>query len=345
MGDGEIETIRVLRKPNHPPAYLDFRENFDETMRFFTGLRRRLRVAKLHTGFENRVWVGRTPSGRGWIRTYSDFSKIEEISTSAALVLTAEYARVIEFSGNIPPILNIDKWKSAFFRTLFEIGFFGMIGHQPDAMQLVKRGSRHTLRIVSGKDNAEIKAISNSIENLVNSRLARIVGEERSLALSNAISEAINNVARHAYPEDHEFDVHHVGKWWITATVDTNTCDLVVSIYDQGATIPVTYPKQSLPGQATNFLRSVFDSNAWFDNFKDSAYIQAAVEYGATQTGEANRGLGLPEMKEAVDIFGGGSLTIISRGGLYRYEHGTDIYTQSCSDSIGGTLAEWHVRA
>ncbi len=46
-------------------------------------------------------------------------------------------------------------------------------------------------------------------------------------------------------------------------------------------------------------------------------------------------------MKDMIDNAGGGSLRIMSRGGVCNYEYKKDIQRFSSPYSVGGTLIEW----
>jgi len=149
------------------------------------------------------------------------------------------------------------------------------------------------------------------------------------------------NVARHAYHEEEEISVPHVGRWWVTASADRVRKELTVVIYDQGASIPVTFPKKELADTVWDFLRGVLGQDDEHVFSDDAAYIAAALLPGRTQTNQRNRGLGLPEMKELIDISGGGELCIISRGGTCRYGNNRNISRKASNQSIGGTLVQW----
>jgi hypothetical protein len=48
-------------------------------------------------------------------------------------------------------------------------------------------------------------------------------------------------------------------------------------------------------------------------------------------------------MVDLIKICGKGSLSILSRGGRYDYEHGTNGRRDSREYSVGGTLIEWEL--
>ena len=152
------------------------------------------------------------------------------------------------------------------------------------------------------------------------------------------------NVARHAYPEDHRFKFRHVGRWWVTASADRVSRELTIVVYDQGATIPITFPKKAMSQTVMDFLSSTLTQSVEFENHNDGAYIEGAMKPGRSKSNQKHRGLGLPEMKDLVDICGSGSLSIFSRGGECHYEYGRTLVRRSRQQSIGGTLIEWTLR-
>lgn len=279
------------------------------------------------------------------MRRYYDYSKIIEISTAAALVLAAEYDRFRRLCNSVPPTINLGDWPAPFFRTLYEVGFFEIVGLAEDVAERYRTNEgKRIMRIVSGKDAAEVTAAAEGIADL-----SGFLDEEEPLnasvrlALNSSLGEAMINVARHAYPEDEIMSVPHVNRWWVTASADRRKNELTVVIFDQGASIPVTFPRKELGDSIVGFLAKVLGTGPKHAFSDDGAYIAAALLPGRTQTNQVNRGLGLPEMKDLIDVCGGGELCIISRGGTCRYDIETNIQRTSSPHSIGGTLVQWRL--
>jgi anti-sigma regulatory factor (Ser/Thr protein kinase) len=289
--------------------------------------------------------VTKPKDGRGFsrIKGYVDYSVIEYISTAAALVIAAEYDRAGRLMDAVPPTINLDEWSESVFSKLYELGFFEIVRLSENVADLYRDiGNVRTMRIVSGVNAADLQRTS---ENLIG--LSKFIDEDGPLgddivfALNSALSEAMVNVSRHAYPEDQEFAYRHVGSWWVTATADRGNRRLTVVMYDQGASIPVTLPKKGWRQTVQDFVMRNMTSHKEFAYQDDGTYIEGAMRRGQTQTGEPGRGEGLPQMMELIDICGSGSLTIWSRGGECRYKPGTGMTRRSYPCSIGGTLIEW----
>jgi len=150
------------------------------------------------------------------------------------------------------------------------------------------------------------------------------------------------NVARHAYPEDFESPFDQVKRWWIAASANRVERKLNVVVYDQGASIPRTLPKQSWTSKINHLFGIATGSVPNVQYPHDAEYIAFAMDEGRTSTYEPGRGEGLPQMKEFVQICGGGSLTILSRGGKCVYR--PDFLTKEpLVVPIDGTLIEWEI--
>ena len=345
-GGEPIKAISV-REPKVPPSQLCLENNFEDTIAFLSKWRSSLSAGykKGSALSKKHPWVSpsRKVGGMPRIMGFTDFAKIEELSTAVAMIVTAEYDRLATLANEVPPTVNIHEWSDTAFQKLFELGFFETVGLTKEVSDLQKtNGEIRSMRIISGSNATELEAATNEIAKLADF-LAPSTGfsEEISIALNSSLGEAMANVAAHAYPQDHHYIRKPVGKWWVTATADKRIGKLTVVIYDQGATIPVTYPKKEIPQAILDFitLRRVLTPRFDFEN--DGVYIEGAMKPGRTQTNQKDRGLGLPEMKELIDICGSGSLTIYSRGGVCRYDSNSEIRSASHRHTVGGTLIEW----
>lgn len=343
-----METVRYKMQPSQPPDKLCFLSNSRATLKFFAELRGpTLRMGKL-AGDNGREWVSYSgKKQKPSINRFCDYSKLHEISTSAALVLTAEYARAGRVTGSVPPTLNLGAWPMGLFNPLYEIGFFEIVGLNDETSERYSvRGSKKTLRIIEGSDAEKLAEAAVAIETLVSEQLDVDLSDKSiDLPLTNALSEAMINVQRHAYTAEHNFKYKHLGCWWVTASTDSEMRELRVAIYDQGATIPITFPQKQLSAVVMDTIRRNWHQEPEFEYQNDSVYILSAMKTGKSQTNKLHRGLGLPEMQELIDDCPvGSSLTVISRGGLYMYQNGTRGYRESFPFSVGGTLIEWVIK-
>ncbi|KRS11031.1 hypothetical protein XM53_18300 [Roseovarius atlanticus] len=278
-------------------------------------------------------------------QTYFDFSVIENLSPAVALVMTAEYHRAAEIIGSAPPAIELDKWSDAAFLPLFRLGFFEAIGQLEESeLDLVDSDDVFYLRALSGKSGTDLERISKALLELIASLDGSRLSRDTRMALNSALGEAMVNVSKWAYPSDYEYAFPNLGKFWVTASVDGRNNLLTVSIYDQGISIPVSYPRQPLKEKAWEYLKSLLSSEGEFKFQDDSAYIDCAMRFGNSHSDLEYRGQGLPQMKELIDTVENGCLTICSRGGLWQYEHGRSTVRKSFPNSIGGTLIEWKLK-
>jgi len=342
---GEPELAICVERPVLPPAHLCFRENGEETTAFFDMIRRSF----FYTPVDEQYFIFRpkSPSKLPRVAGYSDFAQIHQISTSAAVVLAADYERIAVLNGEVPPTIELHTWTDAVFSRLFQLGFFEAVGHVAERDELLKETENSlTMQVISSRNADDLREASRALEDL-----GRFLDPEHSIPEAvlipfiTGLSEAMTNVTQHAYPDNHEFEFEQIGKFWIAATANRVNQTLTVVFYDQGVSIPVTYPKLATVGWVIKYLRRALrqDQDKEFDYQNDGTYIRAALKYGSSQTKEPHRGKGLPQMRELIRTLGKGSLHIRSRGGWCNCDAKGRIKSGSSVNSIGGTLIEWRV--
>ncbi|MCF1450157.1 ATP-binding protein [Agrobacterium vitis] len=340
----DVQFAISSRAPTKPPAIMCLERNTVQVTEFLERLRRRLLRP-----INSPTWLTRKRgSALTKVKGFLDFAAIDEMSTSAGLVMAAEYERVVSIMGEPPPLINLDEWRDDVFLRLWQLGFFSTIGIAPTVSNQIMTANEDvmTLKFLSGSNAEETEAADKMLV-----ELGRFLDpgnelpEEIQLPLTTALSEAMINVRRHAYPEDHKFRFKHINRWWLTGSADRARRKLTVVIYDQGATIPITYSKLSESVDIREWILSRVGLAPKSDNpfAEDGARIAAAAKFGNTQTGKSYRGKGLPDMQNAIDCCENGRLMILSRGGRYVYEgkDRTSIASYPCS--IGGTLIEWTI--
>jgi hypothetical protein len=344
FGD-RVERLPCLTRPKLPPKNICFYSNPIETLQFFDDWRSKTAIKGTVKNPNAISWVNKSKKN-GQIKSikgYVDYSKIEYISTAGALVVAAEYDRAARLMDEIPPTINLDEWDNDVFGKLYEIGFFEIVGLSENIRSLyVDRGDERMMRISSGRNAAEIESISEQII-----ELSHFIDETGPIpdgvlfALNSALSEGMINVSKHAYPADFAHKYQHVNSWWVTATANKQLRRLTIVMFDQGVTIPITLPNNSFFRAIGDHIANMLSSDEPCEYKNDALYIQGALEYGKTQTGDRERGLGLPQMKELIDICGYGAISIWSRGGFYRYEPNRILEMNNFKHSVGGTLIEW----
>ena len=335
------------------PSHFCLRENRDEVVAFVDSLRSRFVRPMRHRP------MPRNPGRRRVIGNYFDFQRVHTISSSAALVLAAEYdrARLRTLSRtimsqqerhnknqNLIKLVDIHKWSPVIVRTLDQLGFFSLLEIE-DLVPVSCRSSSHILRFRSGS-KVDATATAELIEELdqLLSQLHITGSEEKIVHLQGRLIEAIQNVHDHAYPPNVRWRTPPAHRWWITASVDTTDNILHVVVYDQGISIPQSIPHSPWRREIMNSFRKTVGRDETEIRTEDDGFaIQAAFDVGRTETGQGHRGKGLMFMRELVDLCSEGELCVLSRNGGYLYCKDGISSAWSHEDSIGGTLVEWRL--
>lgn len=340
---GEPEWALSMRAPSRPPQKLCFRENMRESMRFMEDVRR----ASHRAMRSKRKLIDRSrgPYALPRLGGYSDFSYPNYISTAAAVVLAAEFERLGKAHGEIPPTVDLDKWNDGVFRKLFQIGFFEIVGITPQRDDVViDEGDTRTVQIISTKNADDLGKVDAALQSL-----GTFMNPDGSLPddilieFLTGLSEAMSNVTNHAYPPDYEPDYPHIGQLWVAATADRTNKTLTVVVYDQGVSIPVTYPRIQRVDRVVHYLTRALRKAPEFDFQNDGTYIRAAMKHGGSRTDQKHRGKGLPQMVEVLERTGRGKLSVYSRGGWCTRDSDGRLKSGAVPFSVGGTLIEWAV--
>lgn len=347
LWDGQtVEEAISIRRPVTVPSNLCIHENQDETLKFLSDLRggfSRWRSARRQLFVDRRKALP-------IIKQYADFSTVAAISTSAALILTAEYERVAKISSQVPPTVNLDRWGSAVFTKLYDLGFFEVIGISEDVRpKIYELHDQKSMRIISMTRGDKLAEVDESLTSLGVFLCADgAVFSKYVVEILTSISEALANVTHHAYPDGYQFDTEHIGKCWITASADRTQNMLTVAVYDQGVSIPVTYTNLELLDKPRAVLRELMGRVVSEGNVSpflhDGALISVAARFGRSQTSQDHRGRGLPQMRQLIDRIGNGEMMIYSRGGWCRCRDGDRVDYGTLPLSVGGTLIEWKLQ-
>ena len=328
--------------PQDAPQNLCFRTNLKETIEFFEKIRVSFEIAIN----QKKGSFVRRPKKRGLPRIsgYIDFSKITSISMAAAVVLTADYDRLKHFMKEVPPTVNLSKWDRDVVTRLDQLGFFRILGHAPDPQLIVQEGDSLLMRVIRSKNCATLAQVDVALMEL--GRFLSLIGDSFDAKITHTlsiISEIMSNVTQHAYQPEIDFKYNHLSSFWVSAEANRSENTLRIVLYDQGATIPVTYPRSNRTSKVKRYLRRALTGERSFDYNDDGTYIRAALRYGGSRTDEDYRGKGLPQMSDLLDTLGGGELQIFSRGGWCARGRSGRITSGSHRCSIGGTLVEWKI--
>lgn len=296
-------------------------------------------ITALHLNAIRKLTEPKTVSHKTYKLGRVDFDNLNSISTSAALVLTAEISKWDDaVRNNLKP--NIEKWNQNILINFHELGYFDLFKNKPyinQQLETLEKTNKTIVKYIKGRlgDDTLTKSLKEKITN--------IIGDEinKWTFLHSGLSEAIINVFHHAYPAKYGFsDVDK--NWYLTASYNKETKALKVVFYDQGIGIP-----RSLP--ASEFWERILNSLSSFsvvERKRDEVLLRAAVELDRTRTEESDRGKGLQDLLEFIRQRGDGYLSILSLKGLFKLEvkNGIEsIKTEHFNNPVCGTLIIWSV--
>ena len=84
------------------------------------------------------------------IRTFTRFDRLRTISPAAALIIAAEYERILLALGTKPAVVDVERWDQNVLDTLFEIGFFNLVFGGPTTGSTELGGDLSVLQMRSG---------------------------------------------------------------------------------------------------------------------------------------------------------------------------------------------------
>ncbi len=242
--------------------------------------------------------------------TAVNFDDLRRISSSAALVLTAELSRWDDLSRqHLRPLL--ERWDTSILHRFRELGFFELFHNNPMADYTPPNEESKNVQFVKyikgeSGDNKKTKLLKKSIHDIVGDDISKWV------FLNTGLSEAITNVSHHAYPKEGRYGKKN---WYLSGGFNSAAKEFKIVFYDQGVGIPKSLPTSKIWERVLEHL-SVF---AKADRKKDEVLLKAAIELDRTSTGDSDRGKGIQDMLEFIRQRKNGYISILSRRGLYKY--------------------------
>jgi hypothetical protein len=162
---------KASTKTRQMPAVLCFDRNGAETLAALAELRRRLRTQM--SGIRGGTGLSKHRGAKPrWSGSYRKFESIKSITPSAALVLAAEYERArIRSGGGSVRVVDAHKWQPEVIDTLWDIGFFDIVGLPQNLEKPDLKASFAILPMRSG-DTADGPAVT-TLTTLVDDRRRR----------------------------------------------------------------------------------------------------------------------------------------------------------------------------
>lgn len=318
--------VKFLKKKNLNlilPEKMNFSDDYLITVQHITAIRK---LSETTTSLSPTYKLG-----------FVDFSNLKEISTSAALVLTAELSKWDDaIRQRLTP--KHETWDKKILTKFYDLGFFELFNKSKGFILDEKSLSKNDVRFVKylkGKCGDVDKTVE------LKNEIIKVVGEKVSkwVILQGGLTEAITNVSHHAYPSDLGFKDKDKN-WYLTGSYNESNKVLKVVFYDQGIGIPKSLPASQIWEKVVHFLSKIIKD----DRKSDEVLLKAAVELDRTRTKENDRGKGLQDLLDFIKERGDGYLSIMSSKGLYKHEiiNGkTSTKSENFPMPICGTLIIW----
>jgi len=274
-----------------------------------------------------------------------DFSTTMNITAAAMLVIFSEIQTLVE-TGSSNTIIGWSKVSPSVNRMLKRTGLKKLLRKKDSVHNF--SGLRN-LPIISGTGSQHYDDI---VDFIITRYFHDSASPDTEYLISDAVSEAINNVSRHAYPD---LDVEDK-RWWLTCDVIGN--QLYLAIYDRGIGIPHTVVekrwfwsslKATYPEIHDELKEKLGEKSSVVEIFKLTKYKDAELIYlsmigDISGTQKSKHGQGSKSFKALVNNTDGGRLWVYSNKGLYIFENDDappQVY--KLPKDIGGTLNQWNI--
>lgn len=317
-----IYTLEKKALTLHLPATMNFSDYYETTTTYMIAIR--------------KLTEQRRKSKNQYYLKHVNFDGLRKISSSAALVLTAELSKWDDtIRSNLTPLIK--NWDPDILQQLRDLGFFNLFRKSPTFPEIKSEGHINLVKYIKGScgDSDKPRQLKEEIQSIVGDRI------DKWTFLHGGLTEAITNVSHHAYP-NHEFLRKADKSWYLAGSYNSKTQELKISFYDQGIGIPKSLPTSEIWERVLSFL-SRFNIGK---GRLDAEMLRAAMEIDRTSTGESDRGKGLQDLLEFIRQRGEGYLSVLSRRGLYRFslkDGEKQIKIHSFKMPLKGTLIIWSV--
>ncbi len=269
-----------------------------------------------------------------------DFSKTIRLTAAALVVLYATIEQVKERGTFKATIVwpNSESVKKILMRS----GMSELLRNIPP-----NRYNSHNSNktIISGVGSEGFEELIDKIEKNV---YREQMSDEIEFLYGDAISEALNNVGRHAYPNIDD----EKRKWWLLCDVIGEK--LYVLIYDAGVGIPKTVVQRNwfvksveefYPEQYESAKENSQNKLLFFKLLKDENLIDLAMKQDVTGTLKRKHGQGSKSIKALIGETEGGKLWIYSNNGLLTFKSEDEpVGLHSLNRKFPGTLVQWNIK-
>lgn len=209
----------------------------------------------------------------------------------------------------------------------------------------------------NGKPLPVISSSSNEhMEDIIDYIQERVYRDEMTPEIEHlygdAVSETINNVNLHAYPDNKGDDQ----KWWLLCLMDQN--ELYLAIYDKGVGIPktvvdkpwiVTSMKSAYPEEYKELMEQYPQLRDYrtilLNKLSDPQLIYLSMKGNVSGTKQSKHGQGSKSIKKLVRDTSEGKLWVFSNNGLYVFEEDEETpELYELPQKLAGTLVQWNIK-
>lgn len=292
------------------------------------------------------------------VKTVIDFRETERV-TAAAILMTYAALETCRESGYVESHIIFPRKSPSSTRNIKLSNLVSIIKNR-DIKYNFK--SHKSLPVISGVRNVHFEDIIDHIQEMI---YKNRMSEETEHYYSDAVSETINNVGLHAYPNIHISK----RKWWLICSVIDK--QLFLAIYDMGVGIPETVLEKQW--FVTSLSRIYPDTYAELHEkfpehrnalaliplksfISDKEMIYLAMTGDISGTEEDKHGQGSKSIKALVQDTNQGKLWAFSGKGLYTLQQrNSDVQVSNAMqdkaealhdlpERIPGTLIQWNIK-
>jgi hypothetical protein len=302
---------------------------------------------------ETIKFIGILETNIGRKKCLVDFSKTKRATAAALLCIYASIDNA-NTNGGYSSGLAWSKVAPHINKVLRKLNFKLLLSKKEIEYKFKALGE---LPIVSSVGNKHMEEIVDFIQEKV---YQGNMAPKTEHAYGDAVSETINNVRLHAYPD---LEVEQK-KWWLICSVIENV--LYLAIYDMGIGIPKTvldkpwflasleafYPSayedllESFPSLRESGLKAFIPKK-----IQDSQLIYLSMKGDVTGTKRTKHGQGSKSIKALVDETEDGKLWVFSNNGLYVFKENAEDEVDASFQArlklpmkLPGTLVQWNIK-
>ncbi len=292
------------------------------------------------------------------INGYFDFPSIEKVCPASALIISSNYF-MHQLRGGVINVVRWGDWNKEVKNTFRKMGFFELLKFKDIAtdenlqdipIRGFKMGRKAYIAEITKYFRRLVKNVSVMFDIDIDS------DSQSFKQTMNAIVEAVENSARHAYPEKTPNPLDGVGfsedvrgGWWFGGMPLLDERQITLVCYDKGMSIPRSIKESYLePEKRTmyDFVTTAMNrvGISEFDNDRDHERLEKAMEYLTSTTENKDGGKGLSHIAKTIDRFQDGRIKIMSRRAFAVITKDKPPSFSLLKTPIVGTLIVWEIK-